>query len=127
MPDGSETVVQPFERTKALEVLKLLDSVALDQFLIESEYEVWSDEEDIPGLLKFAEYLSSHDKVAVSRLSFGRGFTEYYALLRPNFQEGKFELVMHLTKMRKEYQHLLPIVNAQVRVPVKTVSLLPEI
>jgi hypothetical protein len=120
--------VTPFPRTKILESLKLMDTVVLDEFLIESSYEVWAaDPNDSPALLKLANYLRKNDKVVVSKHSFGRGFNQNYALLYPVFKDGSFVLVMALTKMRKEYKHLMEITSKDVEKPKALAILLPEI
>jgi hypothetical protein len=128
LPDGREVEVQPFPRTKVLEVKKLLPATSLSEFLVEGLYEVWSD---APGqLLEFAEYLQRKDAMAVSKLSFGRGFKESYALIYPIFQDGRFILVMALTQKRVEYRHWMPV-EAQEAKPREAVpvaqSVLEEI
>ena len=110
LPDGREIEVKPFERTKTLKIFKLLPATSLSEFLVESQYEVWAEAEtNIPALLKFAEYLSRKDAMAVCKFSFGRGFKEYYGFLYPIFREGKFLLIMALTMQRIQYEHWMPM------------------
>jgi hypothetical protein len=105
--------------------------VSLSEFLVESEYELWAKEErHIPALLKFAEELRKLDKIALAKHSFGRGFNENYALIYPVYREGTFCLVMAMTKMRKEYKHLMPMASAlqvQEKIKVPVPMLLAEI
>jgi len=115
LPDGEEAPVQKFERTKAFEILKYIPSNKLDQYFVESKYEIWS--ENIPALWKLAEWLNKHDMVAVARHSFGNTFVEYYALIYPVIQDGNFVLVMALTRMNIEYKHVMPIMNETIQKP----------
>jgi len=118
--DKEHVQVQPFTRTKVLEIKKLLPATALSEFLIESQYEVWA--EDGSQLIGFAEYLSKKDSMAVTKFSFGRGFKESYALLYPLFQNGKFLLVMALTRMKISYQHWMDVKAAT---PMKQMGSVP--
>ncbi len=114
-----------------METLKLLDTVAIDEFLVESQYEVWAkNDKDAPGLYRLAEYLRKNDKVIVSKHSFGRGFDENYALIYPIYCENRFVLVMALTKMRKDYKHLMNITSLEPKTETRKLEvavLLPEI
>ncbi|MEM3506690.1 MAG: hypothetical protein QXT31_03445 [Candidatus Bathyarchaeia archaeon] len=125
--NGEKIEVMPFDRTKELKIIKLLPLNELDSFVIESSYEVWSDN---PSLLwKFAEYLLKNDKMALTKHTFGKTFLENYALLYPYTKDGKFVIIMALTKMRKQYKHLMPI-NGETKEIVKKlkpISILPEI
>ena len=103
--NGQESEVASFERTTELEISKLIELTEVDSFLVESEYELWSD--NLPALHQFYKHLVDSDKAAVSRLSFGKGFTEYHALISPISREGKWGLIVTLTKMRKQYKHLM--------------------
>jgi hypothetical protein len=129
LDDGREVEVRPFERTRELDVVKLIPASSLHEFLIESEYEVWS--ENPAGLWRLAEYLIKNDKIAVSTHSFGRGFNVNYALLYPIEIDGKFIMIMALTKMRKVYTRLMPIGIGGEQKPIEEkptpTILLPEI
>ena len=48
---------------------------------------------------------------------------EYYALIYPHIEDGKFVLVMALTRMNLEFKHLMPIENGTLRkeAPKRTV------
>jgi hypothetical protein len=105
LDNGELIPVREFERTKTIEVIKLIPLSKLDDYLIESEYEVWTDK-NIIGLLRFAKYLSEKDAMAVSKITFG-GFKEYYALIYPIFRQEGFVLVMALTRMNKIYKHIM--------------------
>ena len=106
--DGKEEPVEKFSRTKTLKILKVIPATKLDSYLIEDTYEIWSN--SIPALWRFAEWLDKHDKIAVSKFSFGNGFKESYALIYPHIEDGKFLLVMSLTRMNLTYKHLMPII-----------------
>jgi len=99
--------------------------VTLDEFLLESQYQVWAD--DYVGLLKFAQYLSKNDKVAVATHSFGRGFNQSYAFLSPLFKDGQFVIVMSLTKSRKVFDRLMPTVGATETVKQLVAGVLPDL
>ena len=72
---GDEEIpVEKFKRTKTIDILKYIPMSKLDQYLIESQYEVWSD--DVPALWKLAEWLQRNDRAAVARYSFGNSFRE---------------------------------------------------
>lgn len=120
LPDGSEKPVEKFSRTKTLKILKTISTSKLDTFLVEDSYEIWAD--NIPALWKFAEWLDKNDKVAVSKFSFGNGFKESYALLYPHIEDGKFLLVMALTRINLNYKHLMPIITESVEQPKKNVA-----
>jgi len=123
--NGEIIEVEPLERTKELKIEKLIPAPSLEDFLIESEYEVWS--ENARGLWKLADYLIKNDKIAVARHSFGNTFVENYALLYPIVRNGKFVLVMALTKMKKEFKHFMAIPNGEEVAKRKPISVLPEI
>jgi len=119
---GDEEIpVEKFKRTKILDVIKYIPLSKLDRYLIENQYEVWS--EDVPALWKLAQWLRKNDKVAVARYSFGNSFKEYYALIYPHIEDGKFVLIMALTRMNLEFKHLMPIRNGTLRkeAPKRTV------
>lgn len=109
-----EIPVRKFERTKRIEIIKYIPRSKLDNYLIESQYEMWS--ENVPALWKFAEWLNKRDKVAVARFSFGNSFKEYYALIYPHIENGRFVLVMALTRKNLEFKHLMPITNGTVKI-----------
>jgi hypothetical protein len=125
LPDGKEQEVQPYPRTTVLEIQRFLDSVALDEFLIESQYQVWS--EDSASLWKFAEYLSHNDKIAVAVHSFGKGFSQSYAMLHPIFREGQFVIVMSLTKSKKLFDRLMPVTVMSPTARLTPISVLPDL
>jgi len=127
LDDGSEIEVAPLERTTELEVVKTPPSIILDDLLIESEYEVWS--EDPAALWALAEWLHKNDRVAVGKHTFGRTFYENYAILYPIIRDGQFVMVMALAKMRKEFKHWMPVGGrrAESKPKAKPVSVLPEL
>ena len=118
--DGKEEPVEKFSRTKTLKILKTIPMSKLDTYLVEDTYEIWS--ENIPALWKFAEWLDKNDKVAVSKYSFGNGFKESYALIYPHIEDGKFLLVMALTRVNLSYKHIMPIVTESAVSETKNVA-----
>jgi len=107
--DGQEIPVEKFKRTKTLEVINYIDRAKIDNYLIESLYEIWSDVEGGVNLWRFAEWLNNKDKMAVVRFTFGNSFIEYYGLIYPHIEGDRYVLVMALTRMNIEYNHLMPI------------------
>ena len=112
LADGAENEVAPFERTKEIEIIKTVPMSEVESFLIESQYEVWSTD-NISGAWAMSQELVKKDIAAVGKLSFGRGFTEYWAIFYPVRKDGQFLIVMVLTKMRKEYKRWMSIPNGQ--------------
>jgi len=131
-----EVPVEKFKRTKEINVIKYIERAKLDNFLVEilslasmtivpqSLYEMWT--ENIPALWKLSEWLNKTDKVAVAKYTFGNSWKDYFALIYPVIREGKFVLVMALTRMNLEYKHMMPITNGTVEPvheqPSKTVK-----
>lgn len=120
MPDGSENPVEKFSRTKVLKVIKTVPMSKLDTFLVDDSYEIWAD--NIPPLWRLAEWLDKNDMIAVSKFSFGNGFKESYALIYPHIEDGKFNLVMALTRVNLSYKHLMPIVTEDATQSKKKVA-----
>lgn len=109
--NGIEQEVKPFSMTKRLVIQTLINSVDVEQFIPYSVYELTLQEDtDIAGfnnLLKFAEFLEFNNKVAVAKYSFGRGFKDYYALIKPIFIGGKFTFKIVFCESKIEFNHLL--------------------
>ncbi|MEM3793300.1 MAG: hypothetical protein QXS76_00175 [Candidatus Bathyarchaeia archaeon] len=129
LDDGEEIEVEPFQRTMEMKAIKTVPATALDEFLIEAEYEIWAEEANVGALWKLAEFLSKNDAILVAKHTFGRTFYENYAFIYPIIREGQFIFIMALTKMRKEFKRWMPV-NGEVREAVrraKPISILPEI
>jgi len=127
--DGDMIPVELLKRTSILEVEDYIPYARLDEFLIEAIIEVWS-EEDVPSLYKVATYLQRRDVAGVCRFSFGRSFKEYYGLIYPRFGNGKFVLVMALTRTVLTFNHMMDIEEANapkkkpaVKKPVGTIRI----
>jgi len=105
--DGEEREVQKFERTKVFEVTNFVPREKLWNFLLEDFYEVWSEKN---GLWLLADYLQRKNKIAVcSHIVLRKSFKEYYGLIFPVVVGEEFTLVMVLTRMNLQYEHLRPI------------------
>jgi len=103
---GEERLVEQFEKTEAFEITNFVAREKLWGFLLESFYEVWSEKN---GLWLLADYLQQHDKLAVcSHIVLRKSFKEYYGLIFPVVVGEEYTLVMALTRMNLQYEHLRP-------------------
>jgi hypothetical protein len=119
--DGQEVEVQPFDRTQVIENTEYIPREQLEDYVIESSYEVWAEDEgDTSPLYKIATWLEKQKVAIASVFSFG-GFTAYTALIYPVWIDGKFVLVMALSKSFKVYKHLMMPVTAEKQ-PVATTT-----
>ena len=109
--------IEQFTKTKVIEIMKTVPMSKIDAYFIESAEEIWA--ENIPALYKFAEYLDKTDQIGVTQYTNGRGFKMFTALLYPHIENGKFLLVMALTRSQMTYSHLLPIVTEPIVQPSK--------
>lgn len=104
--DGEEREVQKFPKTKVWDITNLVPRDRLWNFLIESFYEIWSEKN---GLWLLAEYLQQQNKLAVcSHIVLRKSFKEYYGLIFPVVKEDKYTLVLALTRMNLQFEHLRP-------------------
>ena len=109
--DGQEVEVERFDRTKEIVVERLIPREEVEEFLPEGEYEVWAEEpRHIRTLKRVAEFMRERGVAGLcTHFSFG-GFKAYAAVIYPVFTEdGRFGLVMRLTRMRRQLQHLMPV------------------
>jgi len=102
-----ETPVEPFEKSDTLRVVKLAPRSFKDNFLVERTIEIWSD--DQAKLWKLAEYLLSHESVALCPIVMTKGFdTQYLAIIEPRVLDNtKFGFVGFLAKKQIVFSHLL--------------------
>lgn len=120
--DGKEREVQPFEKTKDFEVTNFITKEKLWNYLLENFYEIWSEKN---GLWLLADYLQSQKKLAVcNHIVLRKSFKEYYGLIFPVILEDKYTLVMALTRMNLQYQHLRPA--KPIAEPTKPSALAPK-
>lgn len=104
--DGEEREVEQFERTKDFEITNFVPREKLWNFLLESFYEVWSEKN---GLWLLADYLQRNNKLAVcSHIVLRKSFKESYGLIFPVVIGDRYTLVMALTRMNLQYEHLRP-------------------
>jgi len=117
---GAETPVQPWERTKVIEVPEdnWVDSTVVDAFLITNVYEIFSEEPEVAKkLFEEAEKRLKKDQVGITTFSFG-GFIQYYCFLVPMMKDGKFVWLMKLTDKKLAYNHLQEP-PTEVKVPIR--------
>jgi len=119
LPDGSELEISPFQRVgnpksngRPIQIAKTIPSVKVDEYLVESVYQLWSD--NIPALQQIAEDLTKHDQVAYfPDFSFG-GYIVYHAFISPTYDQGNFQLQMNLARIKKSeaMTHMMPLNGA---------------
>lgn len=119
---GKERLVEQFLKSKAFEITNFVPKEKLWNYLLENFYEVWSEKN---GLWLLAEYLHNHKKLAVcSHVVLRKSFKEYYGLLFPVIIGDKYTLVMALTRMNLQYEHLRPA--KPIVEPEKPTALTPQ-
>jgi len=116
--DGKEVEVKEYDKTKGIQVIKYIPITEADDYLYEKKYELWADEENIGGLWSYVEEkLIKQDKAAVvidengHGIVLKKGFMDYIGVICPIKRDGKFGVVIGLTRMKLEYEHLMPICN----------------
>jgi hypothetical protein len=129
---GEAQFVRPFKRTEVLEIPdeNWAPSTSMDDFLITSEYEVFSEKKaDVIKLWEEAEKRLKEDTIGITTFSHGRGFLQYYAFLVPIVQSGKFVWLLKLTDTKVRLSHLQEI-PSKVKIPIReapTLETLPPI
>lgn len=120
--DGKEREVQPFDKTKGFDITNFIAKEKLWGFLLENFYEIWSEKN---GLWLLADYLQRQNKLAVcDHIVLRKSFKEYYGLIFPVILEDKYTLVMVLTRMNLQYEHLKPA--KPIVEPQKPIALTPK-
>lgn len=108
--DGTEREVRPFNRTKTIKILKEVPVACVDDFLVSSVYELYhTDEEVISALYEEALRYFKEDLAGICLFSWGNGFIQYYGIVYPVMQDGKFVWVMKLTQTKIQYQHMMEV------------------
>lgn len=136
LENGSETEFSPFTRSAEIKVIKEVSSSAMNSFLVESMYELFSPEAKkydkardsiISALYQEAERYMKEDLMGIGLFSWG-GLIQYYCVIYPVMSASQFVWVLKLTQAKIEYQHLMevPIVNVSAERP-PTLSELPPI
>lgn len=105
MPDGKEEIVEPLDRTETIKPIKLIPITDIDNFLIESYYQLWS--EDNLTLYELAKKLKEMDKALVGLFTFG-GYRAYTFILYPIIKGDEFTMIMALTTSKKEIKAWMP-------------------
>ena len=106
LPDGREEVVEPLERSSEIKPIKLIPITDIDNFLIESYYQLWS--EDNMALAELAKRLKKEDKALVGLFTFG-GYKAYTFILYPLIRGDEFTFIMALTTSKKEIKAWMPM------------------
>jgi len=99
-------------RNVTLEVCKTIPLTQVEEWLVEDDYEVWSDT-SIESLWRFAEELSKRDEAGVVKgFCHGRpnSYKESIAIMYPVKKDGQFLLRMSLARIRKvrAFKHWMP-------------------
>lgn len=131
MEEGQEQEVSPFDMTDEITIPpeNWVPAASVGDFLIESVYQLFETDAKVTRqLYETAEKVWAEDKVGITTFSWGRGFLQYYALVEPILQEGKFLWLMKLIQCRAEYHYLMDI-PSKVEVPTKppTLKTLPPV
>lgn len=106
LPDGSiKKDIQEFEQTKEMEIseedLRSIDR--LNDYAVISYRQLWGD--NAGGLKQLAEHLVKSAKFAVSKLVLRKGFTEYFSMIYPQFNEDKSKFIIMMALCQRK---LLP-------------------
>lgn len=127
--DGKEERVRPFDRTKEIRIIKEVSASSVDSMLVESTYELFhKDDSIIQVLYQEAERFLKNDLAGIVLFSWGRGFKQFYGVVQPRLEDGKFVWLIELAQTKKEYQHLMEI--PAMKVPIKqppTLKALPPV
>lgn len=130
MPDGTVKPCIPFPRTSVLDLEdeeKWVPSTAIEGWLIESVYEIFSDDKATQRkLFAEADKRLKKDQIGVTSFSWGGGFKQYYCFLCPELSDGKFSWLMKLSTCKLAYNHQTDI-PAEVKIPVKPARTLPTL
>ncbi len=121
--------IQQFEMTKELEITEenLRSIEQKDNYAVLSYRQLWGD--NVSGLKQLAVYLMKSAKFAVARIVLRKGYTEYYAMIYPIFQEGKFVIVLALAQRKlipTRWMNMDAKIEAKVEGKEKPISVLAE-
>ena len=130
LEDGKEIPVSPFNRTKEITIVKEINVANIEDFLIDSYYELYHVKDDeINELYREAERYFKEDIAGIALFSWGNGFQQYYALIKPIIRKNKFVWIMQLTQTKLEYHYLMAIPKEKLTTTPKppTIATLPPI
>jgi hypothetical protein len=106
--DGTTTeteVSAPKETTKDFEINDTRPLDAFDNYLAESEFEVWG--EDLSALKTLADYLLAHNICLMCDYQRANTHKPMKAIIKPIFENnGTWTLVMRTTMTKYNYKHL---------------------
>lgn len=117
-PDGDRERVQKRPSTvikdEILPVEKWVDHEDVEDFLVESTYEVWGrDEEDVVELQRLAEYIEERGEAPMFVWMLQPDFFKTWGILVPRFDEDahEFSLIVQVTRKKIEPAHEMPILT----------------
>lgn len=118
-PDGEVEEVEKRPSTvlkdEVLPVEKWVNREAVEQFLVDSTYEVWGREaEDEAELQKLAEYIDDAGEGPMFVWMLQPEFFKTWGILVPQFDEEReaFSLFVKTTRKRMESEHEMPVMSA---------------
>jgi len=120
---GTETEIA---KIRFLKYVKSVPKEVIDQWLVENEYEIWSEESQ-HGLLELAKHLDKKGEVAVFRFSNG---TIYNAFIYPVWVNGsKFIFLMSVARIKKleNLRNVMEITEAQQVKKLATADMIEEV
>lgn len=129
-PEGVK-MVRPFNRSNILDIPEenWVPSTCIDEFLILSVYEIFSDKKAvIRELFAEAERRLKKDQIGITAWSWG-GFKQGYAFVCPYMKEGKFGWLVKFSDTQPELVHSQEI-PTKVKVPIReapTLKTLPPV
>lgn len=126
--DGSESGVKPFDRSNVIDISEenWVPSTCIDEFLILSVYEIFSDKKAvIRELFKEAETRLKKDQIGIATWSWG-GFKQIYAFVCPYMKEGEFGWLVKFSDTQPELVHSQEI-PTKAKVPIREVPTLKSL
>ena len=100
-------VAPPSETTKEFEVIGTRPMDSWDNYLAESEYELYSD--DQKSLKDLADYMIAHDEIVMFEFQRARTHKPMIAFVKPVFEPNGFVLVMRLTMTKYSFKRLMDL------------------
>lgn len=116
--NGNMTEIEvsaPTETTKEFDVNDTRPLDIFDNYLAESEFEVWGD--DLSSLKTLADYLIANSICIMFDYQRARTHKPMKAIIKPVFEDGgKWTLVMRTTMTKYNYKHLNEQTNVQKQI-----------
>ncbi|MEM2352149.1 MAG: hypothetical protein QXT26_07055 [Thermoproteota archaeon] len=126
LEDGTEQEVEKMKRTEVVEVIDAIPMEMIDEYAVESTYEIWvEDQKTAHSLYELVQKLLRDRTALITTFTFG-GFTAYTGILTPIVRDNGFCLAMHLASSLRKFEHLMPIPKGEAVVEKpKTVKIAP--